>query len=63
VRAVIERSGFRVIGVHKQFVLPINFHKLFNMPMLTEGIEAVLRLTGLLKVLGSPVTITAERVK
>ncbi|TAK15147.1 MAG: class I SAM-dependent methyltransferase [Acidobacteria bacterium] len=63
VRAVIEAAGFRVIGVHKQFVLPINFHKLFNVTWLTSGVEAVLRAVGLLKVFGSPVTITAERIR
>ncbi len=62
VRAVIEAAGFRIIGVHKQFVLPINFHKIFNMPALTQAIEGVLRVGGLLRVFGSPVTITAERV-
>ena len=63
VRAVIEAAGFRVIGVHKQFVLPINFHKLFNAPALTQSVEAILRFVGLLKVFGSPVTITAERIR
>lgn len=63
VRGVIEAAGFKVIGVHKQFVLPINFHKLFNAPALTESVEAILRFTGLLKVFGSPVTMTAERLR
>lgn len=63
VRAAIETQGFRVIGVHKQFVLPINFHKLFNAPALTTAVESVLRLAGLLKIFGSPVTITAERLR
>ena len=63
VRAVIEAAGFRVIGVHKQFVLPINFHKLFNAPALTQSVEAILRFAGLLKIFGSPVTLTAERVR
>lgn len=61
VRAVIEAAGFKVIGVHKQFVLPINFHKLFNSPMFTTAVETTLATFGLLSVFGSPVTITAER--
>lgn len=61
VRAVIEAAGFKVIGVHKQFVLPINFHKLFNAPMLTNAVESTLAVFGLLNLFGSPVTITAER--
>ncbi len=63
VRAAIERAGFRVIGVHKQFVLPINFHKLFNSPMFTNAVESTLATFGVLNLFGSPVTITAERVK
>jgi ubiquinone/menaquinone biosynthesis C-methylase UbiE len=63
VRAVIEAAGFKIIGVHKQFVLPINFHKLFNMPVLTNAVESTLAVFGLLNLFGSPVTITAERKK
>lgn len=63
VRAVIEAAGFKVIGVHKQFVLPINFHKLFNSPMFTTAVETTLATFGLLNLFGSPVTITAERLK
>lgn len=63
VRAVIEAAGFKVIGVHKQFVLPINFHKLFNSPLFTNAVESTLSVFGLLNLFGSPVTITAERVK
>jgi SAM-dependent methyltransferase len=63
VRSVIEAAGFKVIGVHKQFVLPINFHKLFNSPLFTNAIESTLSVFGLLSLFGSPVTITAERLK
>lgn len=62
VRAVIEAAGFKIIGVHKQFVLPINFHKLFNAPVLTNAVESTLAVFGLLNLFGSPVTITAERI-
>jgi ubiquinone/menaquinone biosynthesis C-methylase UbiE len=63
VRKVIEAAGFKVVGVHKQFVLPINFHKLFNSPVFTNAVESTLAVFGLLNLFGSPVTITAERVK
>jgi len=63
VRAVIEAAGFKIIGVHKQYVLPINFHKLFNSPMFTGAIESTLAVFGLLNLFGSPVTMTAERIK
>jgi SAM-dependent methyltransferase len=63
VRSVVEAAGFKVIGVHKQFVLPINFHKLFNSPLFTNAVESTLAVFGLLKLFGSPVTITAERAQ
>jgi len=61
VRAVLTASGFRVIETHRQFVLPINFHKLFNSRALTTAVEGTLAAVGLLRLLGSPVTIVAER--
>ena len=57
----LERSGFRVRSVHRQFVLPIAFHKLMGSRRLTAAIEAFLDRAGLLKILGSPVTLVAER--
>ena len=61
VRAALTRSGFRVIEVHRQFVLPINFHKLFNSLAVTRAVEGALSSIGLLRLLGSPVTMVAER--
>jgi ubiquinone/menaquinone biosynthesis C-methylase UbiE len=61
VREVLTASGFRVIDVHRQFVLPINFHKLFNSRRVSTGVEGVLAALGLLRWLGSPVTMVAER--
>jgi 2-polyprenyl-3-methyl-5-hydroxy-6-metoxy-1,4-benzoquinol methylase len=57
----LERSGFRVRSVHRQFVLPIAFHKLMGSRRLTAAIEGFLDRAGLLKILGSPVTLVAER--
>lgn len=61
VREVLTASGFRVIEVHRQFVLPINFHKLFNSRRFSTRVEGGLAALGLLRLLGSPVTMVAER--
>jgi ubiquinone/menaquinone biosynthesis C-methylase UbiE len=61
VRDVLAAAGFRVIETHRQFVLPINFHKLFNSRLFTTSIEGTFESIGLLRLLGSPVTMVAER--
>jgi ubiquinone/menaquinone biosynthesis C-methylase UbiE len=55
------RSGFRVRSVHRQFVLPITFHKAIGSRRFTLWSEDVLDRVGLLKPFGSPVTLVAER--
>jgi SAM-dependent methyltransferase len=60
-RAVLDGHGFRVTRLHRQFVLPIALHKWIASPGFTEKSESVLAAVGLLRVLGSPVTIMAER--
>lgn len=62
VRSVLEKKGFRIIGLHRQFVLPIAFHKLINSRSFTKITEKGLASIGLLHALGAPVTIVAERV-
>ena len=61
VRDVLTSAGFRVIETHRQFVLPISFHKLFNSRMFTTSLEGALEALGVLRVMGSPVTMVAER--
>jgi len=61
IAAALTRGGFRVRSVHRQFVLPIAFHKLFGSRRLTLAIEAFFDRIGLLRIAGSPVTIVAER--
>jgi ubiquinone/menaquinone biosynthesis C-methylase UbiE len=56
-----ERHGFRVCGVHRQFVLPIALHKLIGSRGFTGAVERALAAGGLLRLAGSPVTIVAER--
>jgi ubiquinone/menaquinone biosynthesis C-methylase UbiE len=61
IEAVLQRNGFRTRSVHRQFVLPIAFHKLFGSRRFTERVERVLDHARLLDLFGSPVTIVAER--
>ena len=55
------RNGFRIRSVHRQFVLPIAFHKAIRSRRFTLWSENVLDHAGLLKPFGSPVTLVAER--
>jgi hypothetical protein len=57
----LAQSGFRIRAVHRQFVLPIAFHKAVGSRRFTQWSEAVLDRAGLLKMFGSPVTLLAER--
>ena len=56
-----ERNGFRIRSVHRQFVLPIAFHKAIGSRRFTLWSERLLDRGGLLKPFGSPVTLVAER--
>jgi SAM-dependent methyltransferase len=61
----IERElaahGFRPRIVHPHFTLPIAFHKAIGSPRFTQRTEAIFERIGLKRLLGSPVTIVAER--
>jgi SAM-dependent methyltransferase len=57
----LDRNGFRIVSTHKQFVLPIAFHKALRSASFTRTVEGVLATMGLLKLAGSPVTVAAER--
>jgi 2-polyprenyl-3-methyl-5-hydroxy-6-metoxy-1,4-benzoquinol methylase len=61
VRAVLDASGFRVRDIHRQFVLPIALHKAVGSTRFTTVSEAFLRRIGLGRLVGSPVTVVAER--
>jgi ubiquinone/menaquinone biosynthesis C-methylase UbiE len=56
-----DKSGFRIRSTHRQFVLPIAFHKALGSRRLTLWIEKILNRVGLLRLFGSPITIVAER--
>jgi ubiquinone/menaquinone biosynthesis C-methylase UbiE len=57
----LQQNGFRVVTRHRQFVLPIAFHKLVGSAPATSHIERTLEWLGLRSLVGSPVTLLAER--
>ena len=61
VRRVLDASGFRIEQVHRQFVLPIALHKAIGSRAFTAAVERALAGVGLLRLLGSPVTVVAIR--
>jgi ubiquinone/menaquinone biosynthesis C-methylase UbiE len=61
IRRELTAHGFAVREFHRQFVLPIAFHKLMGSRSATERIERWLAGVGLLRLLGSPVTLVADR--
>ena len=62
VDAALARSNFRVRSVHRQYVLPMWFHRAIGSRHFTAWLEDHFDRLGLLKAFGSPVTICAERM-
>ena len=62
VEEAFRANGFRVVLVRPQFVLPIAVHKRIGSRALTESVERALARLGLLRALGSPITMVGERV-
>ena len=60
-RRELARHGFRVAASHRQFVLPIALHKAIGRRGATVALERGLAAAGLLRLLGSPVTVLAVR--
>jgi ubiquinone/menaquinone biosynthesis C-methylase UbiE len=61
VRSALHANAFRIVDMHRQFVLPIALHKRINSEAATRRVEGVLARAGLNRLLGSPVTLVAER--
>ena len=61
VGAALRRSRFRVVERQRQFVLPIALHKRIDSLAVTSSVEGALARLGLRWMLGSPVTVVAER--
>jgi ubiquinone/menaquinone biosynthesis C-methylase UbiE len=62
IETALAAHGFHVADAHKQFVLPIAFHKRLGSAAATARIEHLLARAGLRDAFGSPVTLVAERV-
>jgi hypothetical protein len=61
IRHELQAQGFRIEAVHRQFVIPIAGHKLIGSRAFTRAVEGALARVGLLRWLGSPVTVLAVR--
>jgi len=61
VEQALARSNFRVRSVHRQYVMPMWFHRAIGSRHFTAWLEDFFDRLGLLKLLGSPVTVCAER--
>jgi len=61
IRQALRQSNFQVRSVHRQFVMPIQFHRAIGSRKFTIWSEDLLDRAGLLKRFGSPVTVVAER--
>jgi ubiquinone/menaquinone biosynthesis C-methylase UbiE len=57
----LRQRGFQIRAMHRQFVLPIAFHKAVGSIRFTRTAERLFERAGLLRLFGSPVTIVAER--
>ena len=57
----LEKRNFRVVALRKGFFLPMAVHRRLNHPGVSSGIERVCRMLGLVRVLGSPVTVMAKK--
>ena len=57
----LERCGFRVRAAHRHFALPIALHKAIGSARFTAAAERFFRRMGIVRLVGSPVTLVAER--
>jgi len=58
----LGRSRFRVRSTHRQFVLPMWFHRALRSRRTTARIEGAFDRAGLRRRFGTPVTVCAERM-
>jgi len=61
VQQTLQQSRFRVRSVHRQYVLPMWFHRAIGSRRFTARLESLLDRIGLLRTFGTPVTVCAER--
>ena len=61
VQTALTEHGFQISDIHRQFTLPIALHKRLNSASVTARVEGMLARAGLTRLVGSPVTVVAER--
>lgn len=61
VKAMFSGFGLSPDAVYAQYMLPMVLHRRINRPIISYGLEAVGRVTGLTNRLGSPVLLRARR--
>ena len=61
IRRELASHGFRIVLTHRQFVLPVGFYRLFGSVRFAVAVERGLKSVGLLWLMGTPVTVVAER--
>ena len=61
VQTTLTEHGFQISDAHRQFALPIALHKRLNSASVTARVEGMLARAGLTRLVGSPVTVVAER--
>jgi SAM-dependent methyltransferase len=61
VARALQRGGFQIRSVDRQFFLPIAFHKAIGSTRFTTESRKLSGRLGLLRLFGSPVTLVAER--
>jgi len=57
----LNKAGFRIRSIHRQFFLPIALHKAIGSRRLTMATELLFQKVGLVDLFGTPVTLVAER--
>jgi glycosyltransferase involved in cell wall biosynthesis/SAM-dependent methyltransferase len=63
VAAQLASLGFRIRATHRQFALPIAVHKMIGSPQFTAASESLFDRVNVTQIIGTPVTIVAERCK
>lgn len=61
VQHALQRAQFRIRSVHRQYVLPMWFHRALGSRRLTTQLENMLDRARVLRHWGTPVTVCAER--
>jgi SAM-dependent methyltransferase len=61
IRRELEKNGFHIVRLHRQFALPVGFYRIFGSLPFALGVERVLKILGVVWLIGTPVTVVAER--